>query len=82
VTYLKGKAVAFDHMVFNDHHFFTERELAVLKEKECILTTEKDYVRLKNELSQLFYIEVSHEFLGEGNQLFEAALQQFMTRNS
>ncbi len=82
VSYLKGKAVTFDHMEFNDHHFFTERELAILKEKECILTTEKDYVRLKNELSQLFYIEVSHQFLGEGNQLFEAALQQFMIRNS
>jgi tetraacyldisaccharide 4'-kinase len=82
VAYLKEKEVVFDHMEFNDHHFFTERELAVLKEKECVLTTEKDYVRLKNELSQLFYIEVSHQFLGEGNQLFEAALQQFMTRNS
>ena len=82
VAYLEAMELTFDHMQFNDHHFFTERELDVLKEKECILTTEKDFVRLKKELSQLFYVEVSHQFLGDGKQLFDTEILKFMTRNS
>ncbi|TLP80997.1 tetraacyldisaccharide 4'-kinase [Maribacter sp. ACAM166] len=81
-AFLLDEGIAFEHMKFSDHHFFTKQEFAVLKEKECILTTEKDYVRLRSELSQLHYIEVSHQFLDGDIQLFENELEVFMTTNS
>lgn len=80
--FLLEEGLTFDHMKFNDHHFFTEQEFALLKEKECILTTEKDYVRLKSRLTQLSYIEVSHQFIGDDKEIFDAELHQFMTANS
>lgn len=80
--FLLEEGLTFDHMKFNDHHFFTEQEFALLKEKECILTTEKDYVRLKSRLTQLYYIEVSHQFMGDDKEIFDAELHQFMTANS
>lgn len=81
-AFLIGQGISFEHLKFSDHHFFTEQEFSVLKEKECILTTEKDYVRLKNKISQLYYIEVSHQFLNGDDQLFKAELEEFMTSNS
>ncbi len=80
--FLLEEGLAFEHMKFNDHHFFTEQEIAVLKGKECILTTEKDYVRLKSRLTKLYYIEVSHQFIGGDKEVFDEELQQFMTTNS
>ena len=41
VSFLQEENISFDHMKFNDHHFFTKKEVAVLSEKECVLTTEK-----------------------------------------
>ena len=82
VDFLLEEGLTFDHMKFNDHHFFTEQEINVLKGKECILTTEKDYVRLKSRLTNLHYIEVSHQFIGNDKEVLEEELKQFMTTNS
>ncbi|SEM27385.1 lipid-A-disaccharide kinase [Maribacter orientalis] len=80
--FLLGEGLVFEHLKFNDHHFFTEQEITVLKGKECILTTEKDYVRLKSKLTNLHYIEVSHQFLDDDAKIFETELERFMTTNS
>jgi tetraacyldisaccharide 4'-kinase len=81
-NFLLKEGLTFDHLAFNDHHFFTEQEITVLKGKECILTTEKDYVRLKSRLAKLCYIEVSHQFIGDDKKVFDQELKQFMTTNS
>ncbi|APQ16487.1 tetraacyldisaccharide 4'-kinase [Maribacter hydrothermalis] len=81
-NFLQLEGVTFNHLKFNDHHFFTEQEIQLLQKKECILTTEKDYVRLKSKISNLHYIEVSHEFNKEDRLVFEQTLKQFMTANS
>jgi len=80
-NFLHSEGIVFDHLKFNDHHFFTKQEITVLKEKECILTTEKDYVRLTTLISNLHYIEVSHQFLEDDKKKFNAEIGQFMTRN-
>lgn len=80
--YLHSEGLTFEHLKYNDHHFFSDQEIAILREKECVLTTEKDYVRLQSKLPKLHYIEVKHEFLEDGKAILEAALKQFMTKTS
>lgn len=60
-------------VTFGDHHFFKEKELdeiQTLFEKgqyDLILTTEKDYVRLKNRWnhSSLYFVKIRTQFLGD-----------------
>jgi len=78
VDYLKTKGLKFEHLKFKDHHNFSDSELSVLREKECILTTEKDFVRLKHEVKDILFIPVKHQFLEEGESLLKVRLQEFM----
>ena len=60
-----------DKLVFPDHHHFTENELLEIKNKsqnKIIITTEKDYVRLKGKLlsKQLFYLPIRSSFFSSG----------------
>ena len=81
-NFLLEEGLTFEHMKFKDHHFFSEQEIALLKEKECILTTEKDYVRLKSRLTNLHYIEVYHQFIGNDKEVLNEELKKIMTTNS
>jgi tetraacyldisaccharide 4'-kinase len=60
-AYLQGEN---DQLIrFPDHHHFTAPDLITIKEKaqdKIIITTEKDYVRLKGQLpaAQLFYLPI------------------------
>ncbi|MGY8915703.1 MAG: tetraacyldisaccharide 4'-kinase, partial [Flavobacteriales bacterium] len=65
--------ITLEHMKFGDHHFFTEKEINTFNSKALILTTEKDFVRLKGKVDNLYYIRIEHRFLGGGRkQLLEA----------
>jgi len=70
----------FDHLyqqgdevlAYPDHHDFTDKELAELEEKskiKIIVTTEKDYVRLRGKLpkNRLFYLPIKSRFLRGAN---------------
>ncbi|MEB8330600.1 tetraacyldisaccharide 4'-kinase [Flavobacteriaceae bacterium KMM 6897] len=74
VTYLKEASIVFEHLEFGDHHFFTEKEINTFNSKEMILTTEKDFVRLKGKVANLFYIRIEHSFIGKGRQQLLDAL--------
>lgn len=74
VTYLNNSSIVFDHLEFADHHFFTDKEIAHFNSKELILTTEKDYVRLKGKVDNLYYIRIEHQFLGDGRQQLLSAI--------
>lgn len=78
VDYLIGKGFDLEHLEFKDHHFFTKREIALINSKKHVLTTEKDYVRLRDHVENLHYISVKHVFLGEGNMVLEKALGKIM----
>ncbi|MFV0531102.1 MAG: tetraacyldisaccharide 4'-kinase [Flavobacteriales bacterium] len=64
MEYLKTKVEIVEHLSFPDHHNFTKKDISLIKEKtknHIILTTEKDYMRLKFvELSEnpLFYLPI------------------------
>lgn len=59
-----------DKMIFPDHHHFSEKDILSILEKandRKIITTEKDYVRLKGKLpaEQLFYLPIKSVFIKE-----------------
>ncbi len=82
IRWLKNKGLVFEHLRFGDHHYFTENELALFKSKECILTTEKDYVRLTGKLENLYYVPVRHRFLNSGQDILTKELSNFMMQGS
>lgn len=66
VRFLEEKAPDFEHLRFPDHHSFSEKEIARLQQKACIVTTEKDYMRLRHRLSNLYYLPIKTVFLEDG----------------
>ncbi|MFD1096697.1 tetraacyldisaccharide 4'-kinase [Salegentibacter chungangensis] len=79
LEHLKGKDFNYTHRKFPDHHNFTERELNELKEENLILTTEKDYVRLKDELppDKLFYLPIKVTFI-KGKEEFDKNILDYI----
>ncbi|MGV8813428.1 MAG: tetraacyldisaccharide 4'-kinase [Gelidibacter sp.] len=47
VEYLTALGLQFEHLKFKDHHDFNESDLSNLKQKQLIVTTEKDMMRLQ-----------------------------------
>ncbi|MEP2238898.1 MAG: tetraacyldisaccharide 4'-kinase [Maribacter sp.] len=79
VKFLSSEGITFEHLKYNDHHFFTDQEIELLKEKEYILTTEKDFVRLESKVKNVSYIEVKHSFFDNTAELLKKDLIKFMT---
>lgn len=72
VDFLREKQARFEHKAYSDHHFFSQREIEDLNTKERILTTEKDFVRLKDKLqSPLFYLPVEMKIIKDEERFFE-----------
>lgn len=62
VDFLNNKDLKFEHLNFKDHHGFTQEDISKLKEKELIVTTEKDFMRLKHYESlrdKLYYLPIA-----------------------
>ena len=73
-------------LTFPDHHHFTEKDLTTIAEKakkHKIITTEKDYVRLRDTsiVSQLFYLPIRSSFLGEQNN-FDKTILNYVGKSS
>ncbi len=61
VQFLKDKRLKFNHLNFEDHHDFTDTEIKELETNPLIITTEKDFMRLKHFKSlesKLFYLPI------------------------
>jgi len=62
---------SFEHLNFPDHHHFTQKDIdridsvynSIDSKKKIILTTEKDYVRLSDEIKGLYYVEIETSFV-------------------
>ena len=82
--HLKAQVLEFDHLSFPDHHNFRETEIEALRRHPFVLTTEKDYVRLKGLLApeKLFYLPMEMTFLTEEEKgQFDLAVRQFCSAN-
>ena len=77
-----------EELEFPDHHDFTESDIQTIQKKsknKPIITTEKDFVRLKGKVNsaQLFYLPIQSVFLSNGenfNQQINNYVEQ-STRN-
>ena len=83
-SYLKSKADA--TLTFPDHHHFTEKDIRTISEKargRAIITTEKDYVRLKGQFraSQLFYLPIKTSFISDNNN-FDNTILNYVGKSS
>ncbi len=72
-------------LTFPDHHHFTESEILEIKENApntIIITTEKDYVRLKDSVlaSQLYYLPIRCSFLSERKR-FDDLILNYIDKN-
>ena len=63
VDYLKSESLNFEHLNYKDHYNFTGKDLEFLNQKQLIITTEKDFMRLNNQLTKakLFYLPIKVE---------------------
>lgn len=76
VDFLKEKNFNFEHLNFKDHHNFSTEDILALEKKELIVTTEKDFMRLKQYdalKDKLYYlpITVNIDDVSKMNQLIK-----------
>lgn len=81
VDFLTDQGLSFTHLKFGDHHNFTDSEIKGLNQKDLILTTEKDYMRLRRSLSveKLCYLPITVSIDREAE--FLAAVEFFIKKN-
>ncbi|GGI56806.1 tetraacyldisaccharide 4'-kinase [Winogradskyella haliclonae] len=79
VEFLKSKALDFEHLEYGDHYNFTIKDIELLEQKDLILTTEKDYMRLldvESLGSKLFYLPI--EIVLDKPIEFNTLIQEFV----
>ena len=78
LEYLYSQSLHFEHISFNDHHNFSQEEIADLKKREFILTTEKDFMRLKDHLDsdKLYYLPIQVEI--DENEMLDSLIKNFV----
>lgn len=69
-------------LTFPDHHHFSDSDLEAILNKaqnKMIITTEKDYVRLKDSklISQLYYLPIKSTFINH-QQKFDATILEYV----
>ncbi|MDT0675778.1 tetraacyldisaccharide 4'-kinase [Autumnicola musiva] len=79
VKFLEDKNLSFRHLNFPDHHNFSSAEIEGISTEKLILTTEKDYMRLKQQMSvdKLWYLPITTEFIANGEE-FNSELETFI----
>ena len=75
-----------EKLIFQDHHHFTEKDINEIKYKsqnKIIITTEKDFVRLKGSIPEekLFYLPIRSSFLSESEN-FDKTILNYVGRST
>ena len=81
VDYYHSLGFDFTHINYPDHHNFTDTELSQLKQHACIITTEKDYVRLVSNFSQdvLWYQPIEMKFI-KNQEVFDKSILSYIKK--
>lgn len=92
LDFLNSKNIVYKHLSYPDHHNFSATEINIIKEefqqlkaiKKIILTTEKDYVRIFDNLLNIYYLPIQTEFINHQTD-FDQLICNYVgqsTRNS
>ena len=77
VNHLKSQDFNFEHLNFGDHHNFSSKEIAVIQSKKLIITTEKDYMRLKTRVkNNLYYLPIEVKL--NNQEMFESLIKNYL----
>ena len=80
VHYLQENNLYFDHVKYSDHHDFSPKNIEELSSKKVILTTEKDFVRLKIttlcQTSAVYYLPI--EFALDNQEGFNTQIKKLL----
>jgi len=78
--YLDQLHMDFEHLDFPDHHKFTKEDLNRIMEAPLVLTTEKDFMRLKGGMSHpnLYYIPIKMKFIGSKALEFDQQIERYV----
>lgn len=79
LNFLNTKNPPQKHLVYKDHHHFTAAEIKHLQKEELILTTEKDFTRLKLHLpaQKLYFISIQMKIMDEA-EAFENKILNYL----
>ncbi len=82
VDYLQSGNLKFEHWEFPDHHIFSDAEIASFKKLNTILTTQKDYMRLKEKITsdKLFYLPIEISILRDQKEEFDKKIRDFANK--
>ena len=87
VEFLKSKSFSFKHLKYSDHYNFNKlsiEKIRSLSRGKKILTTEKDFGRLKPKISDrdIYFIEVSMNFDSGVNELnFDQVISEYLNQD-
>jgi tetraacyldisaccharide 4'-kinase len=66
INYLNSKSIKFKHLKYSDHHNYSSDDINnILKfsKNSLVLTTKKDYYKLKDKINNLLYLDIETRFL-------------------
>jgi tetraacyldisaccharide-1-P 4'-kinase len=78
-------------LAYPDHHIFTDKDVAHILEKakayRCVVTTEKDYMRLQQtslvqQLADKLYIQTIQTDFGADKEAFDRAVILYVSENN
>lgn len=78
-NYLKAKGISYEHLNFPDHHNFNAKEINKISNSNFIVTTEKDFMRLKGKVasSKLYYLPIKMQFI-QDSKGFENEISNYI----
>lgn len=77
VNYLKSQGFSFEHLNFGDHHDFTSEEIERIQSKKLVITTEKDYMRLKKRVeNNLYYLPIEVKL--NDQEMFDYIIKNYL----
>ncbi len=74
IRYLNSRSIKFKHLEYSDHHHYSNNDINnILKfsRNYLVLTTKKDYYKLKDNIKNLLYLDIETRFLKNEDQFLK-----------
>ena len=74
IRYLNSRSIKFKHLEYSDHHHYSNNDInniLKLSRNSLVLTTKKDYYKLKDNINNLLYLDIETKFLKNEDQFLK-----------